>query len=80
MAITAGAYAWQVHGWVWGLVIAALLYFLVPVVTAPLFHLFFGKSEDPLKFANRLRKFRWAIWLIVMLGIGISGAKFYTGG
>lgn len=75
MAVTAGLFAWQVHGWLWGMVVAALLFFAVPIVTAPLFMRFAATGADVDKLARRMVMVRWAIWAIVLVAIALTGAR-----
>lgn len=74
MAITASAYAWQVHGWVWGLAILMLVLLLIPAATAALFYVNLAKSTDPLLTVKRSVQLRWALWVVVMGAIALSGA------
>lgn len=75
MAITAGLFAWQVHGWVWGLVVAAALFFAVPMVTAPLFMRSATAGANVEKLARRMIMVRWAIWVLVLVAIALTGAR-----
>lgn len=75
MAITAGLFAWQVHGWIWGIVVALFLFAAVPMVTAPLFWRLAATTDDIEVLARRMTWFRWAIWGLTLVAISVTGAK-----
>ncbi len=74
-----GGYGWQVHGWIFGLAIAAIYVFVTISANYIYLYSFMRKADedlekltDPVKVLQRIK---WALLGICMVGIAISGAE-----
>ena len=75
MAGTARAFAWQVHGWGWGLITFLLMIVAVPTAMTALFYRRIQSGADPVSAATSGRRWRWIVWVIMMVGISILGMQ-----
>lgn len=88
MTLTAAAYTWQVHGWIAGAVMAVLMQWIFPLPFAFLYYWRMNKAikaarsgtpdDDFVEISRIIRQgvqLRWGFWVLVMVGIGVSGME-----
>lgn len=70
--IAVGLFAWQLYGWVIGLVVC-ITYVIVNIALNGLYiWKFIENSEDPVKIFQR---FKWILFCVTMIGLAISAAE-----
>ena len=77
--IFAGLYAWQVHGWSFGILAALSMFvFTIIVNTVYMRRSLEHENSEPNKMIKHFQIIKWIIFIVIMLTIAITGAEFVS--
>lgn len=80
LVLVSAGYAWQIYGWVCGIVVLVTLFILRRIIEIIIFARWVGRSESDFSALEKwTSRARWAVVIFALIGLAISAAEICYG-